>query len=631
MELLLGSEDADRLQEWYREAAASERSSFPFSDQSPEERIYVVFIVRRSAALAVILEQVTGLRMQNRTDKRFLTDGGLLLQTANLAAFYRNYGRFPEIRILDELMIRGGNLRHFLEVLEKELAFQMKDVAPDKIHSGLVRAVRIRIFAGTKQKKYFLGDYAFSVKVQHEYPVSRWRELSVALSSLLYQCDSANAGYICSAFIDKTDAEHVLSIRGDEESPVFRKTVYQNVKEYTSVRIVGQDRVRAVLSLRLVEVTGIGFRALPFVFLPNLTERETERLWEFLFERLKERTDTGPSIKIWADRLRKIPGLRSANEFLTLLLSLPLLQDLLKRTNLSWAKKDFERELQKMVRNYNLTQEKETERILRAVMGKSLLSLQELEKLLETVVEDDEAKILLEVQDEEEVPEADLEAEYRKDLENKFYDMNLREERESRRILENYEKGNGPDPEDAKRYAESNGEILEEILSDKGKKRSSSRKVQACIRILLQMMDAGVLGISSYPPQKIRPQGLSQFAKAGEMSQQIRILEDYEFLPLLRELQTVSKEKGRSMEDLFTAFCRSPEYGLEEEVAKRLLKLLEEMRETGQEPMDWNTSYLRNYDFGPQDGNIHIYEFLQKQLDHVDQFRRYIRKKTGPE
>ncbi len=620
--------DAPFLREWYLDAVEGEDSINLFLKNEEEEKHYVVFVVRRGAALAVLLEQATGVRMKDRTDKRFLTDAGLILQTSNLVKFYRNHGRFPRITILDELMVRGGNLCHFLEVLEAHLREQMTDLSAEKIHFELVNAVKIRVFAGLEDSHLLLGDYSLSVKVNHFCGIDRWRELSSRLSSLLLDCNVANAGYIFSSYITEGQIEN---LRDSGYLTGFVRTVYQNVPEYTYVDVIGNESVKAILSLRLIEGKEAGCRAIPFVFLPDLSQMETDRLWEAVLSKAERKLNAEIGLRAWTVRLREIRGLRSANEFLTLLLSVPVLQDFQISCGIQRSKEDHERELQKMVRNYNMTSEEETENILRLVLDHPLLTLEEVKAVLTDVIGNEMHLILRESADTSADIPKELLDQYRLKLEDRFYEMNLKEESETFKKLEKYRNGEWNNRQKARRYAESSYEILQEILNDKVQNlRVPLTDIIACIVMFLQMMDAGVVSVSSYAPQNRLPEGMAQFAKAGEQSQMLMVLRYYEYLPLLRDIQRAAGNLGKSMSSVLTAYGKSKEFcdlDSDTDVVEQLQKLLKQMAKAGQKPSDWSSKYLDKYDFGPQKDIQYLYDFIQKQMDHMESFQEYMRNR----
>lgn len=626
MNRLLGADDAEKLKEWYLEAVGEKRFHDYFLGNRPEERLYVVFVVRRCAALAVLLDQITNVNMRSMSDKRFLTDAGLILQISNLVKFYRNFDRFPKILILDELMVRGGNLRHFLEVMETQLQAHMKDVNPVVIHAELVKAVSIRIFAGTKNQNFMLGDYSFSVTVKYQCTMERWRELSSKLSSLLLACNIANAGYIFSTYVNE---ERINCLPKDNWEKTFIRSVYQNVTEYTFVEAIGERCCKAILTLRLIEGKTGGMRAIPFVFLPDLNALETDRLWEAVLTLAEQRENEGYKLRKWTEKLRLITGFRSANEFLTLMLSVPILQDFLEKYDIQKLDKDYETELQKMVRNYDLTDEEETEQILRMVLEHSLMTLDELKRILAEIIEEHDAMIPLQ-------GDADVIAggrldllkqadSYRTALEDRFYEMNLKEESEAFLTLQKYRRGEIEKIPEAKRYAESSYRILKDILSKNATGNVVSViDLKVCIILLLQMMDAGVLGISSYAPLHRIPKGMAQFAKAGEQSQLLMVLRNYEYLPLLRDIQMYSEILGKPMAKILSEYCNNTNCDLNQETAEVLQRQLKQMEAVGQKPMDWSLKYLGKYDLGPQKGAGYIYIFLQKQTEHLENFRKYM-------
>ena len=85
-ESLLGTEVLQEIKQWYIDTVKTNAD-------------YVVYIVRRSYILALIMEKITGMKMQS--DKtEFLTDAAMFLQCSKIAEHYRQYGVFPEITLM---------------------------------------------------------------------------------------------------------------------------------------------------------------------------------------------------------------------------------------------------------------------------------------------------------------------------------------------------------------------------------------------------------------------------------------------------------------------------------------------------------------------------------------------------
>ena len=99
---IVGEDVMTGLQKWYKDALETKWE-------------YVVFIVRRSYILALLMEKITGKKMAANETNHYLTDASMILHCDELAAIYRKKHRFPTTLLCDDVCIHGRNINHFIK------------------------------------------------------------------------------------------------------------------------------------------------------------------------------------------------------------------------------------------------------------------------------------------------------------------------------------------------------------------------------------------------------------------------------------------------------------------------------------------------------------------------------------
>ena len=125
---IFGGDYADKLDEWYKQILKNEAR-------------YVVFIEEKCYNLALYMEYISENKMNDNSDKEYLTVTSFLSRCEELADYYRKKGRFPKILICEYALTNGININHLIEFLENNLC----DLLTEKyqIETDLIYSINI--------------------------------------------------------------------------------------------------------------------------------------------------------------------------------------------------------------------------------------------------------------------------------------------------------------------------------------------------------------------------------------------------------------------------------------------------------------------------------------------------------
>jgi hypothetical protein len=114
------------------------------------------------------------------------------------------------------------------------------------------------------------------------------------------------------------------------------------------------------------------------------------------------------------------------------------------------------------------------------------------------------------------------------------------------------------------------------------------------IRYFLQMMDAGIIAISSYASNNMNVAGFAQFAKNGEQSLLIKPLKMYEYMPMLDLMWRKCIQWGWKIKEELTNFYNSQYWGERtgDEELENIKDFIANLQELGQEPADWCGNFM---------------------------------------
>lgn len=600
---IMGEEVCSEIQEWYRQMTMSNAR-------------YVVYIVRRCYMLALLMEHITGVNMKDNGEREFLTDASFFLRCDELADYYRKYNQFPRILLCDDILIHGRNINHFLKMLEDRLCELLPEYEEGEIQTALVAAMKIHVYVRSDMPLLLLGRYELSLEYCRKEDASFWRRVSSNISTLILRADMANACYIFSESVPQTIYHEI--VKKDE----WYKTVFQNTIQYAYVDYLkDNDLLKAIYTIRIVKAQrSDDYRAIPFVFLPNLSGEETDAMKNAIFDKLRY-CEKWRNIEKYIDSLSEINGKRLFNEWFTLLISQTLLNHFNSKFDL---KIDFEgqeylSERAKLIRNYNAYEEDITSEILDFTLQQDVLTIDDLNDIFRTCIGE---HFIMEMSSFKQDDEGVNKALIRERMEDYFYQNGIMEEISAYELTQiSYV----PTKRRHMRRVRGCGFTLAALAESSGV--LSKAKLDCIMAYFLQMMDAGVLALSSYSSRETKVVGYAQFAKAGEQSLQLYPLRFYEYIPLLVRIYRRCMLNRIDFKNEIEMFFLSRYCEIEEVKKKAILDFVSNMLSVGQTPYDWNGNYLMKIDLERKNGETSkidgLFRYMHKQGAHIISYEDY--------
>lgn len=602
-ETLLGNEGLEQAKKWYEETL----------DAAWE---YVVFVVRRCYILALILEEITGKCMEEESNAAFLTDAAFYLRCEEMAQRFRETERFPSILLCDDVLVHGRNLNHLLSSIQKKLYELLPEYDRKEIDDALVKAVRIHVIQRADLKLLLAGRYASKLQYKRIVRQVTMHKTSEQISELLSASGMANACYIFSEHFSNAE---FLKEKWEERGCV--SSSFQNVLEHSWVQPIGTGgRVKAVLTLRIFQDSAHGgYRAIPFAFLPNLGREETAGIFNEILETIGKDHPCGK----WMQELERIEGKRSFNELLSLIISNVVLQEFNVRYNIQPDQQDYQHEIRKLARNYNQHDLWETEQYLNYLIGNKLFGQEELERILEKYISDERYIVQLREGNTEELSRERIRQIVKRE-ESFFYEKGRRDEQQAYELSRYLYV---PDIWRVDRFVRGVCFDLRQLFEG-----YSRQEFVYGMAYFLQMMDAGILSLSSYASQNIRVVGYAQFLKAGEQSLFLLPMEHYSYVPMLTAMQRRGEQLKGGLKGEIARFRESGYSNIGEEQWNDIMDFVETLQGIGQTPEDWDEDFLRKKDFSLEEGDSTISKlkaFVNEQIEYRKKYMEYTDSRKG--
>jgi hypothetical protein len=603
----LGEENYELASKWYSLALS------PRWD-------YVVFMVRRAYLLALIMEEIDGQSMESKSGACFLTDSSFCSRSRELAEIYRNTHCFPSILVCDDALSHGRNVNSFLESMEDGVLEILKETDAEYFDEDLIRtrfahAVTILVMAKTNTQLLLFDRYAMSLYSFQNRSIAQLHDLSCRLSTLISHSGLANASYIFSERIARRRFEAC-------EGYGFKKTVYQNVAEYTHIEYVRvQDKIKAVFTLRAIpdRHNPREYRVIPFIFMPNLGPEETDSLWHVLQGRLRNSMGNGgDEFVAHLERLKDLEGMRNFNEWITLILSQVLLKDFNRKYDIVVGKEQFRKQLHSLARNYDVTGLKNTEKYLKRALTEIDLDKEELENIIVRCVK--EEKEICQISHKNCVSAQEMADR----LEDYWYNIAISEEKAIRGALRRLYNESA---EYLRRRVRGCASTLGELFGG-----CDENGIDWGFSFFLQMMDAGIIGVSSYTARNSRVEGFEQFVKAGEMSLLLYPLRMMEYIPLLIEIHQLCSKLEWDWQEEAAEYCKSVYSGMSTRETGRVKEFIDKLKAGGQSPEEWDINYdnrvqYLNADAEERENHIRqigaLLDFRVKRNRHLRNFENY--------
>ena len=603
---LIGENDLRGVIEWYKRALKSDAR-------------FVVYVVRRSYILAILLEKITGEKMEDSEERSFITDSAFLLCCEKLAENYRLRKQFPSILLCDDILIHGRNLNRIIKNIEERLFELLEDFEEEQtIRDTLAEAIQINVYCyATNGPLRLRNRYRKNTECFVKYEPVKWRELSSHISSFIVESGVANASYINSEVIHAVDFE---KLRMNE----FEEHYFQNVEGYTKIRFLKNENneVYAICTLRLLKnkVNDL-YRVIPLVFMPNLDENETE----ILFDNIKTiGLKKGYPEEFFEQiaKLNDITGKRLFNEWITLIVSQAMLQEFHEEKQIagcfmeSEAEEDFEHEISRLIRNYETSwngQNDVASALRRCLKDAPIFSnVDELDQVLK---ESNMRRPIFTIEPDELSANKNDETEI---ISQYFYGIGYEEEREA--LQDTWESDWQSDV--SRRTVRGCCFVYKELLTG-----SNCEEAKEKVSRFLFLMDAGVMSLSSLAPSDVRVVGFAQFAKAGEQSLLIEPLKYMEYIPFLSLAYEWSEKLGEDFGKHLEQYYASPYCEIADETKSRLMKFVARIKKINQKVSDWNGSYYEKIDqtiVNERDFLKRQYVIEEKRIVHVEHYKDFL-------
>lgn len=599
---ILGEKHLKNLKRWYTDIIQSECR-------------YLVFMVRRCYNVAIILEKLTGEKMEDTVDKEILTDSSFFLRCGEMAEFYKNNGFFPSVILCDDTLIHGRSLNSFIKSLELQFYVLLPDVAKEEIDEQLVRAIQINVYARIDKALLLNNKYEMRLRKQCILSSRELHWLSYALSSLILRLNVSNISYTFSGVIDEEQYNRI-----SKEDAV--KTSYQNLSQDAWIHFIGrEDEKKGIATIRIIaDQQHAGYRIIPLILLPNLDHDETDAILQKIKSKLLNNNLDKQYID-WLDKLENYPGKRMMNEFITFIFSHSYLRMFIEKNEIKCDDDAWSEELYKLVRNYNCFGAERTYALLKYFVDENVISWEECESLINEIVS--EQRRIIHTHEEGRKELLPLEkARIKAYLEDKFYKIGALQEKSAYEATTNFQKYV---EEKENRQVYGNGFMLRRLLE--GYDVIAARY---SISLFLHMLDLGILSLSSHASNDILVVGFSQFAKAGEQSQLIWPLRVYEWIPLMTSIEQECEWLQKDFRKEIEEFANSEDAYLEADTVKKIICFKELLEERGENSDDWYyKAFLRKElddDLG-QSRDVKIIKFVNRQQFHVDCYNEFKRKR----
>ena len=602
MDEILGKKDADQMKKWYTDIMKSDAQ-------------YVVFVVRRCYVSALMLELVTGQKMDN-SGKKVLTDSAFLLSCESLVEYYREHGVFPTIMLCDDMLIHGRNLNRIIENIEERLCLLLDTEDPFEVKRLLAAAIRINVYCYAKNPSMILKTrYLAKAKYMVHYQPLEWHTLSNNLSALIMCSGMINASYIYSEVIGESKFQEV---RKKEEA--YMETEFQGNAEYTKVQLLGENgMLKAISTLRLIANEDLNqYRVVPFVFIPNLGWEETETLL-LQIEAIGRKKGHKQEFFDMIRRLYDIDGMRSANEWISFILSMAVLQEFKEKfsiTNEDAGREDYvKEEIKKLVRNYWMDDCGDIQGYLEECVKNPILeNTDELNRIIKLALKPERAIMDLPVMSRLNNRQS---SDLFRGLQDYFYDQGYLEEQEALAY-------NGLDESLfglSHKTVRGCCFVLRDQLRDVG-----LVDVHYGIAYFLQLMDAGVLSLSSLTVRDVKVVGYAQFAKAGEQSLMIKPMRYVQYMPVLSIACEWCDMVHHNYMKHLKSYGQSEYCDLSSDEMGKLISFVEDLEKIKQKAVDWYMNYVpRMNRFMTREKIDEIYKLIDEREAHLSCYKNFLK------
>lgn len=567
---------------------------------------YIVFVARRSIALAELFYIILWNETENQWQKDYLeksweratTDSTILSYCPEIAQAIKEAQR-PRILVVDDVLVQGNGLNELLSGIEQGVLSALRSSGSvedlQEIWREVGNAIQVRVFAQNTSVSVVKLQYQTKIRPMNKMDPQMWHDLSHKISNTIIATGVANASFIMGAEIFSTDAPNYEGVNalisGQLQLDPYTtiKPRSQNAgtlteRHYFGWSGVNPNKIRYFCSLRVIKNCYTeGYRLMPFVFLPQLSYESYCLLRERIFRKWQLSPDNGilnPNQE----------PTRLEYELMLLHLSESLLVSWAGRAGIQLDNSHFD--AMKVALNYTLNRFNpmmDAEEFKRLTQPAYLFSWEELRDVLEAVTADVQAF---------EVSAIGQYEDTRKDLEDFVYEMKIQELTESyrynRRVRASEEWSSGVSLAENRTH---NWHITLEGFINRAtsiKRFFHWASMENIICNLLSFMDEGIVTL------KVRRSmdGYTQVIRMGEQSLFILPKRYEKYQKVLSYLKNRSIRSRRSFKEDLLDFLRHaqtideiPHDENVETLTEELIYYLRSLDESGQELEDWDIDF----------------------------------------
>lgn len=169
---------------------------------------YKVFLARRCLNLMYALYRAENKQPNPELSPTLYSDGALLANIPDIAESYLNWGGFPEIVLVDDLLIHGRTINSLIDNLIEGIVKYVTDKGCNdersKIESILLDSLTIKIMVQTNKPLLLRDQYYRCLKSAPDgnniWTPRHWRELSLRISQFILENIFYNTSYVLSLY-----------------------------------------------------------------------------------------------------------------------------------------------------------------------------------------------------------------------------------------------------------------------------------------------------------------------------------------------------------------------------------------------------------------------------------------------
>lgn len=597
-----------------------------------DEYQYVVFVARRSIGLAEIFfiilwhENLTP-AFRDRLERCWAnatTDSTILSYAGEIARGLK-LGYCPKVLVVDDLLVQGNGVNELLATIEESVVHQLRFL-DDGADTGsywkdLVNSIRIRVFAQNSTVSVVKLQYQLQLKAKCRMQPKQWHDFSRRVSALIRYCGTANATFIMGAELSASAVKRKLLDAGlqlDGLAPI--EPVCEKKDTFFECCYFGWTEPQQLLpkyycTLRAIKNQFTNtYLLLPFIFLPQLSDRAYQHLKEQVLQKWGVSRD--------ACALFCEDGSTSRLEYEAIILHLSesLLMCWTQAAGISLKRQHYI--ATKVALNYGINRLSplmSQDLFYRLTNPAYLFNWNELTVLLKEATAD--AEPLITAQPVAGVPEHIV----CKQVEDEIYLTKLQE------LFESCRSSHLLSPECKpilkRTFKQTNWNIGLEEFTANICKDIQGLSAGRLFRILLNFMDQGILTL------KIRERGarFTQVLRMGEQSLFIWPQRYASYYPMLSFLEMRKAQSNRNFTDELRAFLNHEQsHGkLESDtdadtLTVELTKYLTMLRNSGQEPGDWDIDFEKSLllDISSEQADSRMRRlYAQERLNYMDATR----------